>query len=174
MLGIRPLILVGHSAAGPLLPAIGQHTRRPIGAYVFVDAGLPHDGKSWLDMLGAEASDLAAQLRQHLASGERWPNWRDQELREAIPDDGLRRGVLAELHPRPLKFFEEPIPVFDGWPDAPCAYVLFSLAYQAAARQAEQAGWPYCSFGSGHFHMLVDPTGVGDALVDQAQLVRGS
>lgn len=35
----RP-ILVGHSGAGPLLPAIRREAGRPVTAYVFVDAGL--------------------------------------------------------------------------------------------------------------------------------------
>lgn len=45
----RALTLIGHSGAGPLLPAIGRRARRRIGAYVFVDAGLPLDGRSYLD-----------------------------------------------------------------------------------------------------------------------------
>ncbi len=56
----RPLILVGYSAAGPLLPAIGRRTRRRVGAYIFADAGLPHGGKSWLEMLETETPDCLA------------------------------------------------------------------------------------------------------------------
>jgi hypothetical protein len=39
-----PLVLVGHGAAGPLLPSIAVAQRaahRPVGAYVFIDARLP-------------------------------------------------------------------------------------------------------------------------------------
>ncbi|REE97063.1 hypothetical protein [Thermomonospora umbrina] len=39
-----PLVLVGHGAAGPLLPAVAAAQRaahRPVGGYVFVDADLP-------------------------------------------------------------------------------------------------------------------------------------
>src|SRR5581483_11219293 len=35
----QPLILVGHSGAGPLLSAIRRACARPVAAYVFVDAG---------------------------------------------------------------------------------------------------------------------------------------
>jgi hypothetical protein len=38
----RPLILAGHSGAGPLLPAIRQATGRAIAGYLFVDAGHFH------------------------------------------------------------------------------------------------------------------------------------
>ncbi len=42
------LILVGHSGAGPLLPAIGAFSPHPVAGYIFVDAGLPHPGQSRL------------------------------------------------------------------------------------------------------------------------------
>lgn len=39
-----PLLLVGHGTAGPLLPALAVAQRaahRPVGGYLFLDAGLP-------------------------------------------------------------------------------------------------------------------------------------
>lgn len=162
----RPLVLVGHSGAGPLLPTIRQHIGHPIGAYLFVDAGLPAGGKSRLDEMESNAPDFAKQLRQHLASGGRFPTWSDEQLREIIPDDQLRRAMVAGLRPRPLAFFEESIPVFTGWPDAPCGYLLFSTPYRSATEQAEQAGWAFRELAAGHFHMLVDPSAVTTALVE--------
>jgi thioesterase domain-containing protein len=44
----RAIFLVGHSGAGPLLPAIRREADRPVAAYVFVDAGLPEDGQTRL------------------------------------------------------------------------------------------------------------------------------
>ena len=58
--------------------------------------------------------------------------------------------------------------MFDGWPDAPCAYLRFGAnpAYDAAAAEAQRRGWPLRSIEGDHFHMLVDPAGVADALLD--------
>lgn len=163
----RLLVLVGHSGAGPLLPIIRQQIDRPIGAYVFVDAGLPAGGRSRLDEMEANSPDFAMRLRQHLASGGRFPTWSDnEEMREIIPDDQLRQGMVAELRPRPLAFFEEPIPVFTGWPDAPCGYLLFSPPYQSAAEQAKQNSWAFREFDAGHFHTLVDPSAVTTSLLE--------
>jgi pimeloyl-ACP methyl ester carboxylesterase len=168
----KALVLVGHSGAGPLLPPIGQQLRRPIAAYLFVDAGLPLDGKSRLDEMEENAPEFAAELRRHLAGGGRFPTWSDEDLREVIPDDRLRAGTLAEIQPRPLAFFEERIPGFGNGPDAPCGYLHFSGSYDAPAAQAQQAGWAHRHIDVGHFHMLVDPVGVADALLDLAgQLV---
>ncbi len=163
----RPLILVGHSGAGPLLPAIRQMINHRVAAYIFVDAGIPIDGASPLDLRALESPEMAQQSRQALASGERFPNWSDKDLAEVIPDAKLRQGMLAELRPRPLAFFDEPIPVFDGWPDAPCGYLLFTptYAYEVFAARARREGWAYREIDAGHFHMLVEPTAVADALI---------
>ena len=160
----RPLTLVGHSGAGSLLPAIRQAAGRPVAGYIFVDAGLPHDGRSRLDEMHAESPEYAAELRAHIAAGGRFPEWTDDDLREIIPDDRLRRQMLAELRPRALDFFAEPIQVFAGWPDAPCSYIQLSPAYAGPAEEARRAGWPVRTFDAGHFHMLVDPVAVAAAL----------
>lgn len=110
----QSLILVGHSGAGPLLPAIRQATSHPVMCYVFVDAGIPRNGASYLDLLASQLPEQAEQFRQMLVSGGRYPTWEDEELREVIPDAELRRQVLLELRPRPLAFYGEPIPVFDS------------------------------------------------------------
>ena len=78
------------------------------------------------------------------------------------------------MRPRPLAFFTEPIPVFAGWPDAPCAFLQFSPAYDVPARRAREAGWRYREIAAGHFHMLVDPAAVADALLDLIEYPIGA
>jgi thioesterase domain-containing protein len=163
----RPLILAGHSGGGMLLPAIRTLAARPVAAYLFVDAGLPQDGQSRLDRF----DDAAAVAAFREAAVDGWlPPWTEADLAEVIPDAALRRRFVAELRPLPLAVYEEPIPVFAGWPDAPAAFVQFSPVYDTDAAAARQAGWPYGALPGGHFHMLVDPAGVAQALLDAARL----
>ncbi len=155
-----PLVLVGHSGAGALLPAIAQALGRPVGGYVFVDAGLPAGGQSRLESFG----DGAEEFRAHLAGGGRFPDWMDEQLKPLVPDDAARTRLLAGLRPQPLAYWEEPLPVVPAWPDAPCRYVLFSPVYAAAAAQARALGWPVHELNGGHFHMLVAPQAVAEAV----------
>jgi hypothetical protein len=164
--------LIGHSGAGPLLPAIGQAANHPIASYVFVDAGIPVDGLSRLELMAQEDPDFARSLVQHLADGGTFPDWSEDDLASIVPDQGLRRELVAGLRPRGLDFFSEPIPVFAGWPDAPCGYLQFSSAYDAPAKRAREAGWPFKGIAAGHFHPLVDPSAVADALLDLIQLLN--
>jgi hypothetical protein len=128
------LILVGHSGAGLLLPAI------------------------------RESSEAVRQFSQAAVTGL-LPTWGEEDLRDDLPNAELRRRFVAELRPLPVAVYEEPLPVFVGWPDAPCAYLHFSSFYESPAAWAQQAGWAYTQLKGGHFHMLVDPLAVAEALL---------
>ncbi len=170
-----PLVFAGHSGGGPLLPAIRAAVPNQAAAYLFVDAGLPVAGASRLSQFpppAAEAFRGAAAER-----GGVLHVWTDDELREAIPDDTVRRAFVAELHargPLPLVVYEEPLPVFEGWPDAPCGYLRFGAnpAYDAPAAEAQRRGWPVRLIEGDHFHMLVDPPAVAAALLDLAHTLQ--
>jgi hypothetical protein len=162
----RSVILVAHSGAGPILPVLREALENPVRAYVFVDAGIPQGDVTRLDQMKSEGSDWAREFEAYLVGGGRFPNWSSEDLREIVPDEAVREQLVADLRPRALDFFTEPIPVFDGWPDAPCVYVLFSPPYQRAAVQARQNGWPTYEIEAGHFHMLVDAKAVTDLIVE--------
>jgi hypothetical protein len=128
-----------------------------VAAYLFVDAGLPKDGLTRLQLMEEESPAWAAEFRLFLESGGQFPLWSDEDLKELVPSPDLRAALLAQLRPRGLDFFTEPIPVFPGWPDAPCAYLHFSPPYDQPASHARQLGWPVLQVEAGHFHMLADP-----------------
>lgn len=157
----QPVVLVGHSGAGPLLPAVREYTGCLVEFYLFVDCDLPRPGASRLDLF---APDEANWFRAQAGDG-RLPTWTEADLQAAIPNGDLRRRFVAELEPLPLAVYEEAVPVFAGWPDAPCGYIHLTPGYAIAARRARQAGWGYYRLNGGHFHMLVDPVAVTDALL---------
>lgn len=69
------------------------------------------------------------------------------------------------MRPLPLAVYEEAIPVFSGWPDAPCGYLQFTPIYDIGRRRAESSGWAYARIEGGHFHMLVNPQAVTTAIL---------
>lgn len=161
----QPLVLVAHSGAGMLLPAIGQALERPVQRYIFVDAGIPEGGKSRMELMGSP--EEIENFRRSAKGGYLSP-WNEADLRDTIPDEGLRRRFVDELHPLPQSMYEEPIPMFTGWPDAPVSYLRFGSnpAYDAAFQRAKDEGWQTMQIDGDHFHMLVDPEAVAQALID--------
>jgi hypothetical protein len=163
-----PLVLVGHSGAGPLLGAVGTRLRaagRPCAGYLFCDAGLPQDGASRLELLAVEDRAMAEAFRVELERGGRFPEWGDADLAPLVPDPATRAALIGSLRPRGLAFFTEPLPPAPGWPDAPCGFLRLSAAYDRWAAAAATRGWPTAGLDAGHFHPLVDPDGVAAAML---------
>jgi hypothetical protein len=166
-----PLVLVGHSGACPLLPAIGTAIDGTISAYVLVDGDLPlapGTGGSRVDLLRAASPALADELEALLAAGRSFPTWGDEDLREEMSDQRLRARVVAEVRPQPRQFWTEQFPAIPGWPDAPCGYLELSPHYVAAAARARDQGWRYRHLRGGHFEMLVRPADVAEAILELA------
>jgi hypothetical protein len=161
----EPVGLVAHSGAGGLIPAVASASKTPVSFALFVDAILPHPGRSWMET-------VAAGFREELKALARagwlppWNSWFPaEELAALLPDDDLRRGFLAELRPIPLSYFEEPAPAFAGWPQVRCAYLRLSEAYDQTADAAERLGWPTHRRSSDHLAMLTRPGEVAEALL---------
>jgi hypothetical protein len=170
-----PFVLVGHSGAGPLLPAIAAAAGRPVAAYLFVDAGIPGEEETRIEAMRREDPEFAAELLSGLRRGERFPAWTMEDLEEVLPDEDDRRRLLQEMRPRGLEFFTERIPTSAEWPDAPCGYIRLSPAYEAPASRAAGLGWPVRRLEDGHFHMLVDPVATAGILLSVlADLEAGS
>jgi hypothetical protein len=169
----RPVVLAGHSGAGPLLAVAGAHTGR-VRKYVFVDAGLPTPGRNWLQTAPPE---LAAQLRG-MADTQGglppWPQWWGEEvMAELVPDPDMRRQFVAGCPRLPLAMFAEVHPPAPGWPDAPGAYLQLSPAYREEADRARDLGWPVAELPGHHLTLLTDPAAVVQALrAEMASLER--
>lgn len=81
------VVLVGHSGAGPLLPCIAEAIDRSVVGMVFVDAGIPKNGASRLDLLAKESGvEVADKLCAFFEA------WR--------PLSQLARGRTAKSHSR--------------------------------------------------------------------------
>jgi dienelactone hydrolase len=162
----EPLVLVAHSNAGVFLPVIRAALARPVRCSVFADAGLPARAGS----TPTASEDFLPFLRGLAGPDGRLPRWTDwwpdDDLSPLFPDEATRKAVTRELPRLPLAYYAEQVPVPPGWDDHTCAYLHFSSAYDAEARQAAQRGWPVRRLPGEHLHQLVDPAGVAAVLLE--------
>lgn len=163
------MVLVAHSGAGYLLPALGRELslrRRPVDGYLLCDAGVPGGaGSTRLTLLARDTPELAGLLQVDLENGGRYPTWTSDELRRKVPDDAVRARLVAGVRSRGLDFFTEPLPTWDEWPDAPVGYLRLSSGYEGSSTRAHALGWPASSLRVGHFWPANDPEGCADALL---------
>lgn len=160
----EPLVLVGHSGAGLLLPAIGHTLGDRIAAYLFVDAALPPPSgevaavpRALLDHLKTRAID------GRLPPWSEW--WGDGAMAALVPEPAIRERLAAEMPRLPLSYFEEVIAVPNGWEQTASGYLQFSAVYDAEANEAQARGFLIEKMPGGHLQMVVDPVGVAERIV---------
>jgi hypothetical protein len=162
----HPAILVAHSGAGALVPALAARMRIPVAGVIFADAILPHPGQSWFDTAPPSLRD---QLRAAVQAGQlpAWDAWWPPgALARLVPDSTLLGELTAELEPIPVAYFEDRAPATDH--DAPSAYLQLSGAYDQEARIADGCGWPVARLPLHHLSMLTHPQAVAGAVVSLA------
>jgi hypothetical protein len=156
------LVLVAHSGAGALLPAVADRLGGRVAGAIFADAILPHPGRSWFDTAPAEMRERlrAGALMGELPSWDEW--WPPGALERLVPDPDLREALVAELEPLPLAYFEEEAP--SAPLPAPAAYLQLSGAYDDESQVAARSGWPLVRLPLHHLAMLTNPEPVAAAL----------
>ena len=165
-LGDTPSIVVVHSGAGALVPAL-EAASAAVRGVIFADAILPHPGRSWFD---TAPPGLADSLKAGVDFGmlppwDRW--WPPGALERLVPEEATRTVLVEELEPLPLDYFAEVAP--PGIVTTPAAYLRLSGAYDEEARLAGLQGWPVVQLRLHHLAMLTHVAAIATAIEGLAQ-----
>jgi hypothetical protein len=163
--------LVAHSNAGLFLPAIRTGLDHPVTSSVFVDAALP----ARTGPTPVAPPELLEFLRPMAVNGRlpRWTDWWDEaDVAPMFSEPTLRQTITEEQPTLPLSYYEQHIPVPDGWDDHPCSYLLFGPPYDDFAVEARERGWRVAHLPGAHLHQIVDPAGTARHLVDLTTTTR--
>lgn len=162
-----PVVLVAHSNAGLFLPTIRSGLDHPVTGSIFVDAALPaRHGPT-----PAAPPEVLDFLRPMAVDGRlpRWTDWWDEaDIAPLFSDPSVRRTVVEEQPALPLSYYEQRIPVPEGWDDHPCSYLLFGPPYDGPAAEARERGWRVAHLPGAHLHQTVDPARTARHLVELA------
>jgi hypothetical protein len=167
-----PVVLVGHSASGLLLPPVSTgcaaagHT---VVASVFADAQIPDDVPADGDWFLDHARSISRAGR--LPPWSEW--WGEGAMDALVPDPERRARIVAELQSVPLTYLEEAPPPGNGPLGRP-TNLRFSSVYIATADVARGRGWPVVEVPGEHLHMTVDPEAVAAQLISIANDAIGS
>jgi hypothetical protein len=152
----KPVVLVGHSGAGPLLPAIADAASAPVSTLIIVDSGLP--------VKTGETPMVPPFVLEHLRTLAvdgmlpPWSEWFGEDaMRQLVPDHALRSALEREMPQLPLAYFEQQVTSPPGWDDIHCTYLLLSDAYRTSAEEARQRGWRTEEIeGAQNLHIVIE------------------
>lgn len=157
---LHEVFLCAHSYGG--VPATGAADRVParIRLLIYIDALVPRDGQSALDLLpewfGPEARATADERGLVPMPGMLEPprGWVDEEER-------IR--YIGRLRPQPLRSFSEPIRLSGAVDRLPPAFVRCTRAappgdpIASVAERARARGWEYRELAAPHDPQLLNP-----------------
>ena len=156
------MVLVGHSGAGSRLPAIA-HQLGGVEHAVYVDALLPHPGRSWAQTVPA----AFVERLESQAEGGLLPPWSDwwgeDAMRALLPDDEMRERFVAGCPRVPVWVLHEVMPEVPEPPRS--TFVQLSAAYESETAAARERGWPTTVLDLHHLALLTDPEAIADALL---------
>jgi pimeloyl-ACP methyl ester carboxylesterase len=156
---LRDVVLVGHSYGGMVATGVADRARARLRRLVYLDAFVPRDGQSLLDLLPADVRERMREAARTAGDGWRVPP-------NPVPPDTSETD-LAWLMPRrvmhPLRAFEEPIRLTGPEGAAPRAYIYCTRIAPGdvfgpfAERARREAGWQYLELEATHSPNVTAP-----------------
>ncbi|MBM7772879.1 hypothetical protein JOD54_003083 [Actinokineospora baliensis] len=157
-----PIALVGHGAAGPLLPAFADELEDDVRCLLYLDADLPTPGQSWRECNPAPYAELRGRSRDGLLP--RWPEWSGSDPLAPIADADLRAEIAEEAPEVPLVFLKEDRPSV-RWTGA-AGYVHLSAEHRSDADTARDLGWPVRGVDLHHLAVATDAEPVATLVLE--------
>jgi pimeloyl-ACP methyl ester carboxylesterase len=170
------VVLVGHSYAGMIISGVVEANPTHVQRLVFLDAFIPDDGQSVLDLLPAEIGAHFRNVAREHGNGWRLPGGEGHLDLWGLKPGEAREFARARLCDFSLRCFEEPLHlpanrkagvpatfvagVAEGYPARPF--------FEPFARKARASGWEVAELDTGHDCHVERPGEVADILVSAA------
>lgn len=168
--GLTQVVLVGHSYSGLVVGQVAAQAPELVRHVVFVEAFLPLDGKSLLEVSGL---DVEYEMRLIEENSGFWPPPTREELEEQpflTADDVELLASRMVGHPgrtitdpaalpKPLSEMRSTFIASEGW-------LSGSRESSLVASLRQEATWSFKSIEGGHWPMLTVPDQLADMLIE--------
>jgi pimeloyl-ACP methyl ester carboxylesterase len=174
---LPPVSLVGHSYAGMIISGVAETNPTKVQRLVFLDAFIPEDGQSVLDLLPPEIGAHFRDIARKQGNGWRLPGGEGQLDLWGLEPGEARDFVRARLCDFSLRCFEEPLPLPANRKASLPATFVACIAERYPARpffkpfvvKARASGWEIAELKTGHDCHVENPTEVANILLAAAQ-----
>lgn len=173
------VVLVGHSLGGLSIPLVAE--RRPVAALVFLAAGIPRVGRSYVEQThreGIRKQEVFDQLIHDEHGCTILPSDLALEVLYNDCEPKVARWAAGRLRYQAQKPMTE-VTALTSWPSVHCAYVvcdgdrILNADWQRRAARERFATQPYELSGD-HSPMLSAPQGLAQVLDDVWRRVGGA
>jgi pimeloyl-ACP methyl ester carboxylesterase len=165
---LHQVIVVGHSLAGFMVPAVAEHAPERVGQIVNLDGVIPEDGKAFKDFMPEYWHDFQQRAR---ASGDE--GWAPPVLEWTFGVTGADlEWMRSQLTPHPLKTWETPVaftnPAARSIPRTFIHCTEGASPDEKASQEQDCAplGWRYRTLPTGHDAMITAPEALAKLLLD--------
>jgi pimeloyl-ACP methyl ester carboxylesterase len=177
---LRRVVLVGNSSGGMVIAGVADRAPDRIAHLVYLDAFVPEDGQSLVDLLPADRRQAMEDLVRSEGQGWLLPRFaplpQERILRDAwsVTSDDDIRWMLPRLKPTPFRHFTDPFKR-TGPADADVArtyvrcrqFQLGKHRFDVHAKMAQQTpGWRYRELATPHLPYVTHPAEVADLLLN--------
>jgi pimeloyl-ACP methyl ester carboxylesterase len=167
------VILVGHSYAGMIISGVVERNPAQVRRLVFLDAFIPEDGQSVLDLLPAEIGTYFRNVARDHGDGWRLPGGEGQLDLWGLKPGEARDFVRTRLCDFSLRCFEEPLRLPASWKAGIPATFVSGVAEEYPARpffapfaeKARASGWEVAELKTGHDCHVERPGEVANILL---------
>lgn len=171
-----PVILVGHSYAGMIISGVVETNRTQVQRLVFLDAFIPENGQSVLDLLPPQIGSHFREVAREHGDGWRLPGGEGQLDLWGLKPGEARDFVRARLCDFSLRCFEEPLRLPADWKASIPATFVAGVAdgyparpfFEPFAAKARASGWGVTELKTGHDCHVECPSAVANILLSAA------
>lgn len=160
---LEEFMLLGHSYGGMVATQVADRVPEKISKLVYLDAFVPRDGQSLLDLQGPQA---AAALRERVKSGDGWRVPPNPAPADTSPED--LAWINARRMAQPVKCFEAPVHLAHGDTHIPRTYIrcmrYANEAFGQFATRAKNEGWGYYEMDASHSPHVTAPDALATLL----------
>jgi pimeloyl-ACP methyl ester carboxylesterase len=165
---LRDVVLVGHSYGGMVITGVADRVPERIGALVYLDAFVPRDGESMLDLVPADSRAGYEEAARTRGDGWRVPPPLPDPLPPGLPPGDV--WTIARLVPQPLATMAQPVHLERGETELPRTFVLCTEGKEAdpphVARLRADPAWRLVELAAGHTAHVAAPEKLARALLD--------
>ena len=166
---LTEVVLVGHSAAGAIVPAVAARNARRIRHLVCLDSHMPQDGEALFDVMAPDAAESRRAAAVAHDGGLSVPPPEPEALGVTDPVDAA--FITRMMTPHPIRAFADPMHLQGEIPASMLkTYIrvtdpLYLPAANSVARVRAMPDWSYLEIATGHDAMISDADSLTEMLL---------